>query len=199
MREIESIEDWKGQDVVDVAEQKVGKLEDVWFRLDEAEPVLISARSGLLGRRHHLVPLQGSTVTRSFVRVAFTKEQIEDAPQNDDDRRLSPEELAAVTGHYGVDLDGPTDVALESGESRSARIRAAREAGAAAIKAEEDAGAAAVAAEEAEDRARAARTDADEARRYSDAEDARARDLRQKADAARVPAVEGSTRPGVDA
>jgi hypothetical protein len=74
MREIEAIQDWKGQDVVDVAEQKVGKLEDVWFRVDGAQAVLISVKSGLLGRKRHLVPLQGSTVTRSYVRVAFRED-----------------------------------------------------------------------------------------------------------------------------
>ncbi|WP_026910443.1 PRC-barrel domain-containing protein [Patulibacter minatonensis] len=197
MQEIEAIEDWKGQDVVDVAEQKVGKLEDVWFRADAADPVLISVKSGLLGRKRHLVPLQGSTVTRSFVRVAFTEDQVSGAPQNDDDARLSADELAAVIAYYGVDVDGAQDAELESGDARQARIRAAREARAAADKAEQDAEAQAVAATEAADRAEAAIAEAEAAKQRSVDAAAHARDLRSKADAAKVPETRASIPSGV--
>lgn len=198
MREIEAIQDWKGQDVVDVAEQKVGKLEDVWFRADGAEPVLISVKSGLLGRKRHLVPLQGSTVTRSFVRVAFREDQISGAPQNDADDRLSPAELAAVKEHYGVDIDGPADAELESGDARDARIRAAREARAAADKAEQAAASAAEEAREMDERAVLARKDADDAARRSDQAAAHAVELRRKADEARVPELHTTIPEGVE-
>jgi hypothetical protein len=198
MREIEAIQDWKGQDVVDVAEQKVGKLEDVWFRVDSADPVLISVKSGLLGRKRHLIPLQGSTVTRSFVRVAFREDQIGDAPQNDDDARLSPAELAAVKEHYGVDIDGPADAELESGDARDARILAAREKRAAADKAEQAATAAAEEATAADARAVAARKEADDAARRRDEAAAHAVDLRKQADDARVPELRATIPEGVE-
>lgn len=196
MREIEAIQDWKGQDVVDVAEQKVGKLEDVWFRVDGTEPVLISVKKGLLGRKKHLVPLQGSTVTRSFVRVAFREDQIDGAPQNADEARLSAAELTVVKEHYGIDVDGPADTELESGEARDARIRAAREARAAADKAEQAAAAAAEEAEAAESRAQAARAEADRAARDRDAAQQHAVDLRRRADEARVPELRASIPEG---
>lgn len=198
MREIEAIQDWKGQDVVDVAEQKVGKLEDVWFRFDGAEPVLISVKKGLLGRKKHLVPLQGSTVTRSFVRVAFREDQIDGAPHNDDDARLSAVELAAVKEHYGIDVDGPDDTELESGDARDARIRSAREARAAADKAEQAAAAAAEEARTKAERADAARAEADEAARAGDTAAAHAVELRRKADEARVPELRASIPEGVE-
>ncbi|MEV4423160.1 PRC-barrel domain-containing protein [Patulibacter sp. NPDC049589] len=198
MREIEAIEDWKGQDVVDLAEQKLGKLEDVWFRIDGAEPVLISVKSGLLGRKRHLVPLTGSTVTRSFVRVAYTGDQVSAAPQNDDDARLSPAELAAVREHYGVDVDGADDVELESGDARGVRVRAAREARAAADEAETAATRAAEAATAAAERAEAARADAEEARRSSDAAAAHATKLRAEADAAKVPETRSTIPTGIE-
>ena len=198
MREIEAIQDWKGQDVVDVAEQKVGKLEDVWFRVDGAEPVLISVKSGLINRKRHLVPLTGSTVTRSFVRVAYREEQISGAPQNDTDDRLSTAEIDAVNAHYGVDVDGPADVELESGDARDARIRAAREARAEADRAEQAAEAAADAARAAEERAAIARAEADEAARHRDAAAAEAQELRSRADAAKVPELRASIPDGVE-
>jgi len=198
MREIEAIQDWKGQDVVDVAEQKVGKLDDVWFRVDGAEPVLISVKSGLLGRKRHLVPLQGSTVTRSFVRVAYREDQIDGAPQNDADDRLSPAELSAVQAHYGVDVDGAADVELESGQARDARILAAREARAAADKAEQAATAAAEEADTMAARAEAARKEAEEAATRRDAAAAHAVEQRRKADEARVPELRATIPEGVE-
>lgn len=198
MREIEAIQDWKGQDVVDVAEQKVGRLEDVWFRVDGAQAVLISVKRGLLGRKRHLVPLQGSTVTRSFVRVAFREDQISGAPQNDADDRLSPAELAAVQEHYGIDIDGAADAELESGDARDARIRAAREARAAADKAEQAAASAAEEAREMDERAVLARKDADDAQRRSEQAAAHATELRRKADEARVPELHTTIPEGVE-
>ncbi|MDX8150164.1 PRC-barrel domain-containing protein [Patulibacter brassicae] len=198
MQEIESIEDWKGQDVLDVAEEKVGKLEDAWFPVDAPEAVLLSVRSGLIAKKRFLVPLAGATVSRSHVRVAFTKDQIADGPRNDGDDRLSAEELAAVIAHYGVDVDGAHDAELESGAAREARVRAAREARAAADEAERSAETAAEEADRAEAAAREARTAADAAaERRSDAL-ARAQELRRRADELAVPEPRTTMPPGVD-
>lgn len=124
--DIERIEDWVGQEVVDSDGEKLGKLEDVLFGAGSRDAVAATVQSGLLGRRHYLLPLQGSTVTRTSVRVAFTKDQLEDAPQVEPGADVSGSERDAAGQHFGIDLSGSG--ALESGAARAAREAEAREA-----------------------------------------------------------------------
>jgi hypothetical protein len=189
MRDVEAIEEWKGQDVVDPDGEKLGKLEEVWFRAGEDEPVLAAVKSGVLGRKHNLVPFAGSTVSRDFVRVKYTKLEVQDAPAPEDESVLSQSDLGRVGDHYGVDIDGPENAQLESGAARAARLAAAQEAidraaelEAQAKRAEESAHVAAGRSEQASQELDTARADRD--------------DAAQRAAAARAEAAAALEAPG---
>ena len=93
--------DWRGQDVIDTAGDKAGKLEDVFYDAHRDEPAFIAVKSGLIGKRLTLVPVAGASVTRDHVRVSHAKDQIKNAPSFDPDAELTPTTVDAY-GYYGL-------------------------------------------------------------------------------------------------
>jgi len=124
--EIEQIEDWKGQDVIDRDGEKIGKLDDVYFEKGSREAVFGSVKSGMLGRQRMLVPLAGASVAREHLRVAYHHDQVKDGPQADSGATLDPDLEAEVARHY--DIEFTSWAAGAKGRYESATVRAEREA-----------------------------------------------------------------------
>ncbi|TDQ00981.1 PRC-barrel domain-containing protein [Labedaea rhizosphaerae] len=99
----ENIRDWVGLPVVDVAEDKVGTLEAVYFDTSSDEPAFGTIKVGMLGK-HRLVfaPLAGAVVTPKHLKVTPAKKMIKDAPSIDVDGELTSEEEPQVYAHYGL-------------------------------------------------------------------------------------------------
>jgi sporulation protein YlmC with PRC-barrel domain len=129
--EIEQIEEWKGQNVVDRDGEKIGKLEDVYFEAGSREPAFGCVKTGMLGRRHVLVPLTGASVSRDFVRVDYPHEQVKDGPQVEPGATLESATEHELAHHYRIELtDSPTtgEHRYESASARAEREARAREA-----------------------------------------------------------------------
>lgn len=124
MTSIEQIADWRGQDVLDSSGQKIGKVDEVFHRAEGGKAELVAVKSGLLGRRSHLVPLRDATVARDYIRVAFTQEQIEQA-DGAPEGVLDPQTADGVCAVYGIE---PRGVAYESASLSEARRAEAEEA-----------------------------------------------------------------------
>ncbi len=130
MIEVEHIEGWKGQSVVDSAGEQLGKLDEVYFDQGTETPILIAVKSGLLGRRTSLVPIDGATVGRDYVRIAYTQEVVDQAPGSSGDGAPAGEELYAVGAAYGlkfsdrVTLESAGDLERRRAEAQAARQRA---------------------------------------------------------------------------
>jgi sporulation protein YlmC with PRC-barrel domain len=124
--EIEQIEEWAGQNVVDRDGEKIGKLEDVYFAAGTREVVFGSVKAGMLGRRHFLVPLADATVSRDHIRVGYSQEQIKDGPQADPGATLESGMEQQLAQHYELDLTALP--AAAGGGYESASARAEREA-----------------------------------------------------------------------
>jgi sporulation protein YlmC with PRC-barrel domain len=128
--EVDRIEAWRGQKVIDQAGEDLGKLEDVFFDSGTGTPLLISVRSGLLGRRSNLIPLAGASVGPDYVRVAHTKEDVSRAGESRGDGAPGSEELAALGTAYGlrfsdrVHLQSATQIEQTRAEAEAARARA---------------------------------------------------------------------------
>ena len=75
MPTLERIESWQGQDVLDDAGQKAGRLEQVYYDAGGQHPVLISIKHGMLGRQVELVPVAEacSAATTSDCRSAGSR------------------------------------------------------------------------------------------------------------------------------
>ena len=131
---VEQLTDWIGQDVLDAEGEKAGKLEEVY--LDGDAPVLAEVKTGGLRRRTHLVPLDGASVGRSHVRVAYATQLVGEAPEGPGDGAPDEAYLRTVGSHYGLAWSGGT---LEGSKARAARLAAAEAAEARARELEAEA------------------------------------------------------------
>jgi PRC-barrel domain len=104
---VENLGDWRGQDVIDNAGDKAGKLEDVFYDARRDEPAFIAVKSGLIGKKLTLVPVAGASVTRDHVRVTHAKDQIKNAPSFDPDAELTPDDESSAYGYYGLEYAAP--------------------------------------------------------------------------------------------
>ena len=80
MPTVEAIESWRGQDVLDIDGEKVGRLEEVYYDTPGREPVLVSIKRGRLGHQVKLVPLSDVAVSRDYLRLPFSGDQIDGHP-----------------------------------------------------------------------------------------------------------------------
>jgi len=103
MTTAEQLEQWRGRTVVDADDQGIGKLDDVYYA-PTGEPVLVRIRSGLLGRRQAVVPLDGSSVSRDHLRVGYRSDQIEAARHDEIGEYLDARTAASIGAAYGVAL-----------------------------------------------------------------------------------------------
>lgn len=177
--EAEHVEGWIGAEALDSAGEKLGKIEELYFR--GSDPVLVSIKSGLVGRKHHLASLRGARVSREGVRIAVAG----DAVVSGHGGSPTDAQLGELAGHDDG-LHGVQPSELEGYRERSERLKVAAEAKARADeldaeaqrRAREEEGANAQASdagqaaeearrkrEEAEDKARAAREQAEEGAR----------------------------------
>lgn len=103
MVEAENVRDWRGHDVVDAAGGKIGELEAVYVDTVTDQPAFGTVQVGIVGR-HKLVfvPLDRAVVGPGWLKVAYDKKLVKDAPCIDTDGELLAEEEPAVFEHYGL-------------------------------------------------------------------------------------------------
>jgi PRC-barrel domain len=103
MFEAENIRDWRGHDVVDADGHKIGELEAIYVDTGTDLPSFGTVRVGMIGR-HRLVfvPLDRATVGPGYLKVAFDKKQVKDAPSIETDGELAATEEEAIFTHYGL-------------------------------------------------------------------------------------------------
>jgi len=101
--EIANIREWRGHDVVDPEGHKIGGLEDVYVDTSTDLPSFGTVTVGLPGR-HRLVfvPLDHAIVGPGYLKVAYDKKQVRDAPSIDTDGELLAADEEAVFSHYGL-------------------------------------------------------------------------------------------------
>lgn len=86
---------------VDVDGDKVGKIFDVYVDNETNQPEWLAVNTGMFGSKVSFVPIGGATLVGDDVQIAFSKDQVKDAPNADADGELSPEEEDALYLHYG--------------------------------------------------------------------------------------------------
>ena len=93
MFEAANIREWRGHDVVDAQDHKIGELEAVYVDTSTDLPSFGTVKVGM-PTRHRLVfvPLDRATVGPGYLKVAYDKKQVKDAPSIDTDGELRGEE-----------------------------------------------------------------------------------------------------------
>lgn len=183
MLDVERIEEWRGQEVFDPEGEKLGKVDEVYYEASSGDARFLSVKSGLLGRRSHLVPLAGASVGRDYVRVAFGSDKIERAEVVESDGVLQREAARNAASLFGVELAG--DAELESASLVAERRARVEQAVKRADELEKDAHQRAADAKEARRRAEEAVGKAEDDEREAQAAHDAAVEARREADAAR--------------
>ena len=179
---VERIEAWRGEDVLDAGGEKIGRLEEVYYDPSTQQPVLLSVKSGILGRQLALVPAERATVSRNYVRVPYTGEQVGHSQGFRAEDELTGEQVAAVGAVFG--LGWPVDGPLHSASLIERQLIEAEEARRRAEELELDAGRRHEQAHDARRRAAAASEEAQAAERERDQAQAEAEEARRRAEAA---------------
>ena len=103
MFDADDIRDWRGHDVVDENNSKIGTLEAVYYDTASQVPTFASVQVGMIGRhRLTFVPLGGARVAPRHVRVMVDKKLVKDAPTIDTDGELTAAEEPTIFEHYGL-------------------------------------------------------------------------------------------------
>ena len=103
MFEADDIRDWRGQDVVDQDNSKIGTLEAVYFDTASQVPTFASVQVGMIGRhRLTFVPLEGARVSPKHVRVMVDKKLVKDALTIDTDGELDANDEPTLFTHYNL-------------------------------------------------------------------------------------------------
>ena len=102
---VENITDWRGQDVLDVVGEKLGKLEEVYFDGETDLPVFAAVKSGLLSKSLTFVPLANASAGREYLRVDRAKGEFKKAPSFDTDSEFSLNDEARAYRHFGLDYE----------------------------------------------------------------------------------------------
>jgi len=93
-----------GQDVVDCDGRKIGTLEDVYLAAGSSEAVFACVKTGILGRRHFLVPLAGARLSGNHVQVAYQQDHVKGAPQFEPGATLDFGMEQDLARHYDIEL-----------------------------------------------------------------------------------------------
>ncbi|MEC4015480.1 PRC-barrel domain-containing protein [Streptomyces sp. H27-D2] len=103
MIEIADIREWRTHDVVDPEGKKIGTLEAVYVDTRSDEPAVATVVTGL-PTRHRLVfiPLLGAVVGPNYLKVAYPKSLVKDAPSMGTDDVLPAEDEEAIFVYYDL-------------------------------------------------------------------------------------------------
>ena len=97
--------EWRGRDVVGSDGEKIGTVDEVYLDTASGEPEWLSINTGLFGMKSSFAPIQGAQPEGGGVRLAYTKEQVKDAPGVEPDQELNGSEERALWDHYGLDYE----------------------------------------------------------------------------------------------
>jgi membrane protein len=91
--------------MLDRAGEKLGTIEEIYLVEETGQPEWAVVKLSGLGRQRTMVPLTGATPTDKGIRAAYGKAVVNDAPGIDRDAEPSPQEVAEVYRHYGIDYE----------------------------------------------------------------------------------------------
>jgi uncharacterized protein (TIGR02271 family) len=102
MPTIEEISGWIGEELVGADDAKLGTISHVYVDRKTGEPSFVSVKTGMFGMKSSLVPVAEAAQHGDHVHVPFTKDQVKDAPNVEDDEDLSEAEEQRLYEHYSL-------------------------------------------------------------------------------------------------
>jgi uncharacterized protein (TIGR02271 family) len=95
--------EWRDRTVIGSDGEKIGTVDEIYFDTDTDKPEWASVNTGLFGMKSSFVPLRGAQPAGEDVRVAYTKDEVKDAPGVKPDEELNDSEERELWAHYGLD------------------------------------------------------------------------------------------------
>lgn len=102
MFEADDIREWRGHSVVDIERNKIGELEAIYVDTKTDQPSFATVKIGVFKARLVFVPLAGAKVGPGYLKVAYPRALVRDAPSIDTDGELLATEEPAVFSHYDL-------------------------------------------------------------------------------------------------
>lgn len=98
-----NIKDLFNATAYDKTGDKLGSVKEVFADEQSGQPTFVEVNHGLFGMSSSLVPLRGHDFTGEELKLAFSKDRIENAPDFDSDKPLTPEAQADIFKHYNLE------------------------------------------------------------------------------------------------
>ncbi len=133
--------DFRGRTVLDRDDEKIGKIDELYFDDEGGQPEWALVNTGLFGTKKTFVPIKGASPVGEDLRVSVTKAQVKDAPSIDADEELSEAEERRLFEHYDVPYTtegSTTATAPPQGEGRAGRETGGRSGDEAMTRSEEE-------------------------------------------------------------
>jgi uncharacterized protein (TIGR02271 family) len=105
MNEFTEAYDWRAREVIGSDGEKIGKVDEVYLDTTTDKPEWLAINTGLFGLKSSFAPIEGARPEGESIRLAYTKEQVKDAPGVEPDQELNDSEERALWSHYGLDYD----------------------------------------------------------------------------------------------
>jgi uncharacterized protein (TIGR02271 family) len=99
--------EWRGRTVIGSDGEEIGKLEEVYHDPASGQPEWALVNTGLFGTKSSFVPLAAASTTGGAIRVAYSREQVRNAPAIEPDGELSVVEEEGLFAHYGLTYSEP--------------------------------------------------------------------------------------------
>ena len=98
-------EAWIGHLAVDTDGEKIGKIEALYRDDATDQPEWVAIKTGMFGSKQSFAPVAGSKNSGDDLQLAYSKDQVKDAPRVDPDGHLEPGEEAELYRHYGREAE----------------------------------------------------------------------------------------------
>lgn len=98
-----NIKDLFNATAYDKTGDKLGSVKEVFVDEQSGQPTFVEVNHGLFGMSSSLVPLRGHDFTGEELKLAFSKDRIENAPDFDSDKPLTSEVQADIFKHYNLE------------------------------------------------------------------------------------------------
>ena len=136
--DLDTLLGWRGRTVRDRNDEKIGKIGDLYLDEETDRPAYAGVRTGLLGRRESILPLEGIVERDDELIAPYDAELVHDAPAIDPDEALDDAEQARLAHHYDAPPESPSAPDAPPASSSATDAEPDRSAGAEMIRSEEE-------------------------------------------------------------
>ena len=108
--------------------EKIGVVGEVYLDDTTGAPAWVTVNTGFFGTSESFVPLEGAVVQDEDLHLPYSKAMVKDAPQQESNAHLSPEDEEALYTYYGLltpvpVVDGEGGEGLGEGTRSRLRLR----------------------------------------------------------------------------